>query len=267
MQSKIAFAESDPDDQRIAAAIERYQEHGVLWIEDLFSRDYIREIAEYYHEKYTCLSKSQLESRYAKVGDRRYMISVNVKGPLNCPALYANHRLMPILQNLLGPQCVISSFGSVIAFPGAAAQNVHFDYPPLFECEETCVSLPPHAITLVVPLIDLTAETGSTAVWFGSHRRLGARDELQRLAQSGSLDGSVCQKPKMGDAFLMDFRMIHAGTPNIGDQARPILYIVYSRPWFREDLNFTEQPPIAITKKQLRKVPKKWRHVFAFSRT
>ena len=86
---------------------------------------------------------------------------------------------------------------------------------------------------------------------------------MTELVESGSFHGSVAPKPKLGDAFLMDFRLIHAGTPNVSDIARPILYIVYSRPWFREDMNFDEQPPINLSPKQRKKVPKKLRYLFA----
>ena len=72
--------------------------------------------------------------------------------------------------------------------------------------------------------------------------------------------------PKLGDVYLMDFRLIHAGTANQSDQARPILYLVYSRPWFREDLNFDEQPPIRISRKQYQRVPSEYRHLFASAR-
>lgn len=247
----------------VGSAVDLYSQHGVLWIEDLLDRDRVENLSAYYHRKYATLSKPQLAASHAMVGDRRYMITAAIKGPMNDPELYANPKLMPILNQLLDPGFVISSFGSVLAFPGAAAQSVHFDFPPLYQDEAVCAALPPHAITLVIPLVDITSDTGSTAVWPGSHNRTGSRDELERLVESGAMDGSVCPTPKMGDAFLMDFRLIHAGTPNVSDSPRPILYIVYSRPWFREDMNFQEQPRINMSDKQLKKVPKKLRHLFA----
>ena len=190
------------------------------------------------------------------------MIATEIKGKLNDPVLYANDRLMPVLQDLLGNGFVVSSFGSVIAFPGAQSQPVHFDYPPLFESEATCATLPPHAITLVVPLVDLTETTGSTSLWLKSHTSAGARLKLQELVESGSSEGAVFPLAKMGDAYLMDFRLIHSGMPNNSSIARPILYIVYSRPWFNESMNFAEQPRINLSRKQYRKIPKAWRHLF-----
>ena len=250
-------------DEKLAGAIETYRQHGVLWVEDFVSREFVQQLSEVYAKKYASLDQSELEARFAAVGDRRFMITLDIKGKFNSPALYANPIMMLILGQLLGQHFIVSSFGSVLAFPGAANQPTHFDYPPLYSDEAICAALPPHAITLVVPLVDINESTGSTAVWPGTHAEVGARQKLENLVESGSLDGSVTPQPKMGDAFLMDFRLIHAGTANTSETPRPILYIVYSRPWFREDMNFAEQPAINLTRKQYKKMPKELRYLFA----
>ncbi|QDT11363.1 phytanoyl-CoA dioxygenase family protein [Planctomycetes bacterium K23_9] len=258
MSYKISLGQSSASD---AASL--FQQQGALWIDQLFSRRFVQRLSKVYFRKYASLSQQELESRYACVGDQRYMITTEVKGKFNSPDLYANGHLMPILQELLGRHFVISSFGSVIAFPGAGAQSVHMDYPPLYEDESTCTSLPPHAITLVVPLVDLNEKTGSTSLWLGTHNRVGAREQLQKLVETGSRRESVFPSAKLGDAYLMDFRLTHAGMANQSEIARPILYIVYSRPWFDESLNFSEQPRINLSRKQYGKVPKALRYLFA----
>ncbi|MGB7342802.1 MAG: phytanoyl-CoA dioxygenase family protein [Pirellulaceae bacterium] len=250
-------------DDNACDAVETYLQHGALWIENLFPRRFVQQLSKVYVRKYASLSIEQLGARFAKVGDRRYMVATEIKGKFNSPDLYANSRLMPVLTRLLGRHFIISSFGSVIAFPGAAAQSVHFDYPPLYEDEATCATLPPHAITMVVPLVDLSLKNGSTAMWLGSHKSISARQQLQDLAESGSMAGSVFADARMGDAYLMDFRLIHAGMPNQSEIARPVMYIVYSRPWFDESMNFDEQPRINLSRKQLAKMPKELRYLFA----
>ena len=253
---------SDIKDDRTADLVQRYHKDGYVLIESFLDEKRVSKLAAHYEKNYTSLSSAELQQRHAAVGDQRYMITAAIKGPLNSPELYANETLMPVMSELLGNHFIISSFGSVIAFPGADAQSVHFDYPPLYQDEAVCAALPPHAVTLVVPLVNITPETGSTALWPGTHTRVGSRALLEQLVQENSFEGSVCLYPKLGDAFLMDFRLIHAGTANRSEIARPILYIVYSRPWFREDMNFPEQPPINISPKQLRKVPKDLRYLF-----
>ena len=254
------------DEKRVELAANIFDQQGAVWMEGLLDRDFVAEMAARYRNKYSTLSESKLRRRHAMVGDRRFMITLDLKGEFNSPALYANPTILDLLTGFLGDQFLISSFGSVIAFPGAENQSVHCDYPPLFESEQITRSLPPHAVTLVVPLIDINEETGATAMWLGSHRREGARGELERLSSSQSLEGSHSLHPKMGDMFLMDYRLIHAGTANRSSQARSILYIVYSRPWFREDLNFSEQAPIKLSSKQFKKIPKPLRYLFAASK-
>ena len=157
--------EIDRDTKLAAASL--FQQQGVLSIGNAFTRNFVAKIAKAFSQRYASLSPSELARRHALVGDNRYMISIEISPPFNSPKLFANNAILSVLHELLGPDCIVSSFGSVLALPGADAQGVHFDYPPLFESEELCVSLPPYAITLVVPLIDLDDMTGSTAVWEG----------------------------------------------------------------------------------------------------
>ena len=244
-------------------AIEKFDRWGALWIENLLAPNFVDELQAAFMDLYGRLSEKQLQQRHAKVGDSRYMITVKIKPPFDSVALSANPMLMPLFQHFLGEPCVISSFGVVVSFPGAAKQSVHFDHPPLFESESVCQGLPPHAITLVVPLVDLDENTGSTAIWEGSHRASGSRQRLQNLRDHSTLEGSEVPLPKRGDVYLMDLRVIHAGTANISLIARPILYIVYSRPWFNEEANFPEQRPIDLSKKRFKKLNKSQQQLFA----
>ena len=248
MKSRLAVSASESKSQSLKPrTIERaeklFRSHGAIWLENVFPVALIKKLAKAYHETYTSVSLSQLKKRHAVVGDRRFMITVNLERPFNTPKLYANPILSQVLTSLLGSQFSISSFGSVVTLPGAEDQPIHFDHPPLFESEKDCNSLPPHAITVVVPLVDIEEETGSTAIWEGSHRKAGARDQLVSLMSEPSWSGSVHPLPKLGDAYLMDYRVIHGGMANSSDQARPILYLVYSRPWFRDCLLYTSPSP------------------------
>ena len=114
-----------------------------------------------------------------------------------------------------------------------------------------------------MPLVDLDEHTGATAIWEGSHRAAGSRQHLQNLRDQSTLAGATIPTPKRGDVYLMDLRVIHAGTANTSLLARPILYIVYTRPWFQEDANFPEQRPLDISKKRYRKLSKTQQSLFA----
>jgi ectoine hydroxylase-related dioxygenase (phytanoyl-CoA dioxygenase family) len=266
MQSQLALGNQNDGSIDLTTqekAIELFHAHGALWLKDVFDSDFIDTLAAAYEERYTSQRVSVLKKRHAIVGDHRFMITVDIQAPFNDPQLFDNPNLTPILRGLLGDQCLISSFGSVVTFPGADAQPIHFDHPPLFYDESMCVALPPHAITMVVPLVDLTEQTGSTAIWEGSHRKVGARDQLRQLMNVPDFEGSVTPMAKRGDVYFMDYRVIHGGTENPGENARPILYVVYSRPWFRDGFNFTDQAPISITASERKRLPKSSQRLFA----
>jgi len=47
-----------------------------------------------------------------------------------------------------------------------------------------------------------------------------------------------------GDCVMLDYRTLHAGLPNLSQQARPIVYMVYARPWFFDDVNHINRIPL-----------------------
>ena len=260
MNSRISF--STPEPNISDRAVEQFREHGALLLESAFSEALIRTVADAFTDKYQSMSKKELRKRDAVVGDRRYMITVDIKKPFNDPMLYANPLVMPILERLLSQHVRIASFGAVVAWPGAEAQPIHLDHPPLFEANDLNDELPPYAVTLVVPLVEVTVDMGPTAIWPGSHR---GKDRISRLEQLMKIpDYSDAEKPttKLGDAYMMDYRVIHGGLANNSDIIRPILYLVYSRPWFRDGFNFSSQPSVQISKKQRKKVPERWQGLF-----
>ena len=268
MKSRIAVTEEEtraaqlaPDS--LAKSIELFQQHGALWLEGVFQKDLIERLRIYYEKKYQSLSRKELKKRDASVGDRRFMITVNIKGEFNNPELYANPILLPLLDKIFSGRFRIASFGSVVALPGAEDQPIHLDHPPLFGSEELCNNLPVHALTMVVPLIDVSDDVGATAIWEGSHRSADRIEQLRRLMEEPDYSQASFPLTKQGDAYLMDYRVIHGGRANRSETARPILYIVFSRPWFRDAFNFSSQPSVQLNDKQRKKVPKKFRQLFA----
>ncbi len=139
------------------------------------------------------------------------------------------------MRALLGDELVLDSVGAVVALPGAAAQARHKDGDFIFPFP-LAATLPAWAVTLVVPLVPLGPRNGPTALVPGSHRRDGsdARDQID------------LPRTALGDGYLMDYRLSHWGMPNASEQARPILYLVYARPWFSDERNFRGLRKLAV---------------------
>ena len=268
MNSIIDISNPELNDQRLLEktrnqAQDLFLEHGALWLKNAITTDFIDELANAYQQKYTDQPLKKLKKKHAVVGDQRFMISIKLEPPFNDTRLYANSLLLPLVQSILGNQCVLSSFGSVLSFPGAQHQPIHFDHPPLFESPEACGKIPPYALTVVIPLVDIKQETGSTAIWEGSHLRATARQELQAMSEKPQWPQASLPLPNRGDVYLMDYRVIHGGMANNAEYARPILYLVYSRPWFQDTFNFNDQKPIRFASGERKKIPKQFRYLFA----
>lgn len=250
MAARLALSSRERADGQLAPetleqAAALFDRHGALWLEGALGEALVDRLCRAYLAEYSP-ETAQPGLWAVAVGDRRLMVPVVVKEPFNDPALYAAPLVHPLLQRFLGDDLVIDSFGSVCAFPGAAAQEVHADNPPLFDSPAVCAALPCYALTVAVPLVDITAETGTTAIWEGSHRRPDTRDLLRGLHDRPSYDQAALPTPKRGDVYLMDYRLIHGGTANHGDQPRPLLYLVYGRPWFRDAYNFGSKREYAV---------------------
>ncbi len=67
-----------------------------------------------------------------------------------------------------------------------------------------------------------------------------------------------------GGCLLMDYRLLHGGTANCSDTVRPLLYVIYHRPWFRDYVNFQKQPAVRMSRAEARRVPEAHRALFAW---
>lgn len=180
----------------------------------------------------------------ARVGNRRIMQPAPLSGPFNAPELYAPPLIVRIMAALLGADFVIGSMSIVTSLPGADAQHLHADHPPLYPELASSGSLPAHAYTALIPLIDIDEEVGGTELFKGSHRNGG-----------GALGAGASPALRLGDCLLFDYRLAHRGLANRSLRARPVLSLVYQRSWFRDAVNFGGFAPLQVPFDQLVRIP------------
>jgi ectoine hydroxylase-related dioxygenase (phytanoyl-CoA dioxygenase family) len=185
---------------------------------------------------------------FLEVGDRRYEITLKMTGPLAAPEVFANPLLMRFLSPVLGSDLRLSGFTTVVSHPGANAQHTHRDHAQLFPDQGLGQDLPVHAVNVSVPLIDVELETGPTAVWLGSHRLPDGKVPVPQAATIVPF--------ARGDAILIDYRTLHAGTPNKGTLVRPVVYMVYARTWFFDEVNHEGRASLDMPLKTLQSLPK-----------
>ena len=107
------------------------------------------------------------------------------------------------------------------------------------EHESTAEVQAAHSLVVFLPLCDLNEENGPTAFLPGSHQRWTS-DALE--AEADAPGSSTAGAPAIldvdaGDAILFDSRTQHAGGANRSQRARPVLYLVFARPWFDEQMH------------------------------
>jgi ectoine hydroxylase-related dioxygenase (phytanoyl-CoA dioxygenase family) len=220
-----------------SAAHAAFGEHGCVLLRGAFQTAIIDAMFDEFRAQFGAMSLPQMReratrpgpNRVCQVGEARYDLVLRLTGALGRQEVFANGILLKLLRPLLGADMLLNSFTAVVSHPNAPVQRVHRDYPHLFAGREfdRNVSVA-HAVNVVVPLIDVDLETGPTGVWLGSH--LWERTD----APSETMTVSSLQR---GDCMLLDYRLLHAGLPNRTGRARPIVYMVYARPWFFDQHN------------------------------
>jgi len=220
-------------------AADMFSEHGCLALEAAFAPTLLARCLAHHQAGLACEPGA-----WPEVGEGRTMLPLRVGGPFNAPELYAQPLLMRLLDRLLGPDFLIGSMTMVLARPGATAQHLHADHPPLFDGAPQAASLPPYAVTVLIPLVDTDAVVGGTELLKGSHR-----------VDDGEGIAGVSRPLALGGCLLFDYRLLHRGLPNRADRERPVLSIVYQRAWFRDAVNFREVPPLRMSVEALMGVP------------
>jgi hypothetical protein len=224
---------------------------GCVLLHGVFEPTLIGEV----HATYTDRYRSYLDERAVpedamRVGDGRLQVPVELSGTFADPSLYANPFVLSVVRDTLGADAVLNSFGSVVALPGAAGQAIHRDHPDLFEDGPL---FPPFAVTAIIPLVEMNEEHGTTRLWATSHL-----DRRMAVAAGGAETPTV----PVGSCLLMDYRLVHAGTANRSSRPRPILYTVYSRPWFVDRANFKRHRALLVPPDVLADIPPQHRGLF-----
>ena len=241
----------------VAVLCSRFLEAGVMLFDDVLPADRVSRLHSAYSEIYERYHRDVAHADARRVGDARHMITVGVTGVFNDPMVYANPSVLPVVLGLLGEDAILGSFVAVTSLPGSDDQSLHIDTPPLFAGAANMADLPPHCLTLVVPLVDMNAANGTTAFLVGREAMIA--------------DGPPKVEPvrpvvPTGSAVLFDSRVWHFGTANRSKSPRPVLYNSYHRPWFRDSVNFGQQHPLEIPDDEFARVPDAYRHLFRWAR-
>ncbi|KAI5294120.1 hypothetical protein KEM55_006762 [Ascosphaera atra] len=153
----------------------------------------------------------------------------------------ANPWATSILECMMGRNPTVRFYSANTAFKATDRQPVHidikFDFPRI-----------PFGFFINVNLIDTTPENGCTELWPGSHRDTTV-DYTVDEPDSGCIKPDIVEERKKiqpgiqahlpkGSMIIRDFRLWHAGRPNLTDEPRVMLVTANFAPWYRSDLKF-----------------------------
>jgi Phytanoyl-CoA dioxygenase (PhyH)/SEC-C motif len=237
-----------------AAAQAAFREHGCVLLRGMFPPAAIEAMHREYLAQFGTLDMAAMgieaerpaPNRFFGVGGARCDITLRMTGAFGQPDVFANPRLLSFLGPLLGNDFHLSNFTAVVSHPGAPIQHIHRDLSHLFPDPAVGPNLPVYAVNAAVPLIDVDTMTGPTGVWLGSHRWGHA---------SARIEDMTVAPLHRGDCMLLDYRTLHAGLPNGSRQIRPIVYMVYARPWFFDNSNHTSRIPLDMPIEHYSKLP------------
>lgn len=155
----------------------------------------------------------------------RWNMHLPSRMPFLDPAVIANPLAMPIIDAVMGPDCVLAMLASDAASPGSQLQEIHQD------------SLSTRLV-VNIPLVDASVENGAIELWPGTHRR-------DPLAPTGPFEYDVppidptrikeivAKVPstrgvmRAGSLLVRDQRLLHRGTENGTQEVRPMLSLLY----------------------------------------
>lgn len=242
-------ASGEPTEATRTLAAEAFRRDGAIVMQDCFAPELIARMRAAYDARYGVFDESQVPEGAWHVGLQRWSFLLDLAPPLVPLCAWAEAPYLPILKDLLGKTCTLANFTALVSFPGALLQRAHRDHPYLFdEDRELAAQLPPYALTLAIPLVDLTPDTGTTAMWLGTHRQ-------PRFGEDPNAPDPVMPYMKAGSAYMYDIRLMHLGTGNSTDQPRPILFFVFSRGWFTDRQNFGAADQIRIAQADYEALP------------
>lgn len=203
-------------------------------------------------------------------GDGRYEVKLPFESPFICPALTQNRIVFSLLKSFLGHKIEIDEFSYITLERKSKEMHWHQDVDWIFANEnflDEKSQLPPHAIVMVLPLLDMSVENGPTEFIAGTHNNVGGsrlywwrrlhfwQEKYGLSSHADEEDKELALLPPRlhftgdrGGVTLFDLRLFHRGRPNRSDIPRTVLYISYVQDWFQDKVNFKEPHSVMYDK-------------------
>ena len=173
---------------------------------------------------------SKTELNTSSFRKNRIRMDLPFREPFIDARVITNAFALPIVERILGEDCRMFYFSADAPMPGSDYQMAHGDYFPFYP--ESEVILPPTGLVVNYPLVNVNEKNGPLEVWPNTHLnpdRIYTGSQVQDAIKG--IDPVRMLTPK-GSLIIRDMRMWHRGTPNVSDEIRPNLALIYARNWW-----------------------------------
>jgi ectoine hydroxylase-related dioxygenase (phytanoyl-CoA dioxygenase family) len=231
MRIQISSAEHDSGrlaDESLSAAVSAFDEDGYVILGGAVDPAVLDAIKPKLDE-----DTAELQRRGAWGGAGRRVGHLQQSMPRDSEHIYGEIVTNPLVIQLttavLGEGIHSHFYNGNTNLPGSEAQPLHRDSgrPEVIDVAETV------SIVINMSPVDVDETNGATEIWPGTHKLPGANgvSEEVEAARRAELP-PVRAVTKKGDVVLRDIRLWHRGVPNLGDQARHMIGMIHSRPFF-----------------------------------
>eukprot|EP01130_Rhizamoeba_saxonica_P019162 TRINITY_DN9829_c0_g1_i1.p1 TRINITY_DN9829_c0_g1~~TRINITY_DN9829_c0_g1_i1.p1 ORF type:complete len:412 (-),score=52.49 TRINITY_DN9829_c0_g1_i1:136-1371(-) len=202
-------------------AVALLHECGYVVLENLYSRGYMEEFKHAF-DQFKETEEAQSVFRYPCQGVGRVEHLVPFQNPFNDSlALYTNKQLQDITFNFLHGQFKLELITVIDSTPGSGNQRWHQGWRYLFHPEER---LPPYAIVVGVPLVNVSKQMGPTQ--FCPRKKMRFYQGYRCAEKPFSVPSSL------GSVLIFDYKTLHRGPQNDGVISRPMVSMVFSKMFF-----------------------------------
>ncbi|MEE9395852.1 MAG: phytanoyl-CoA dioxygenase family protein [Methylococcales bacterium] len=244
--------------EKANAAYALFNQYGALVLESVFDVEMLQAINRLIFDKYAGYFEPKEYDAAFYSGDGHPRVVPNIEGPINEPNLYDNPFVSAIARRVLGDDYILGALNFEAYLPGAECQPIHQNYPPLFNGDDDFSANTSFALALLIPLVQDPPMRGSTKIIKESHK-LPYFEALKLPGQTPSLD--------LGSALIVDYRTVLQNFSFSGDTVRPLLSLVFHRPWFRDCLNYRDEPSIQFDDALFYTAPERLKELIAWTKS
>ncbi len=215
---------------QVQSHIEAIERDGYTIIEDVLKPDSVDAIAKRVRE----IEKETLEET-ERGGPGNGSSQLRTAGLLQLDPLFREIPILPdvlpVVQGILGIECLLSTFSAIDVLPGENKQPIHPD--------DAHIPLPrPHqpvTCTCMVAIDDFTIENGAPRLLRGSHKTAGAPDDGTDTRKA---DGMIAAEMRAGSVVAFNGSLLHQAADNESDAPCLGLEVSYCASWMRTSTNF-----------------------------